>query len=48
MPSAGLYGEFLLGLHVQCWFTCGVSLTHPMLASFLGSFSHKVYAGFFM
>ena len=46
MPSAGLYGEFLL--HVQCWLTCGVSLTHPMLASFLGSFSHKVYAGFFM
>ena len=45
-PYAGLYGEFLL--HAQCWLTTGVSLTHPMLASFLGSFSHKVYAGFFM
>ncbi len=31
-----------------CWFIWGVSLTHPMLASFLGSFSHKVCAGFFM
>ena len=46
MPSAGLYGEFLL--HAQCWFTCGVYFTHPILASFLGSFSHNVYAGFFM
>ena len=45
-PLAGLYGDFFL--HAQCWFTCGVSLTHPMLASFLGSFSPKVYAGFFM
>ena len=46
VPCVGLYGEFLL--HAQCWFTCGVSLTDPMLASFLGSFSHKVYAGYFM
>ena len=41
-PCAGLYGKFLL--HAQCWFTCGVSLTHLSL----GSFPHKVYAGFFM
>ena len=40
MPSAGLYGEFLL--HAQCWFIWGDSLTHPMLVSFLGSSSHKV------
>ena len=45
-PCAGLYREFLL--HPQCWFMCGVSLTHPMLASFVGCFSHKVYAGFFI
>ena len=44
MPLAGLYGEFLL--HAQCWFIWVVSLTHPMLASFLGSFSHKVFASF--
>ena len=42
MPSAGLYGEFLL--YAQCWFTCGVSLTHLSL----GSFSPKIYAGFFI
>ena len=35
-PCAGLYGEFLL--HAQCWFTCLVSLTHPMLASFSWEF----------
>ena len=55
MPSAGLYAMgvsltlyTISELHAQCWFTCGFSLTNPMLASFLGSFSHKVYAGFFM
>ena len=47
-PHARLYGEFLLtpcaGLHVefllhaQCCFRCGVSLTHPMLASFSWEF----------
>ena len=38
MPSAGLYGEFLL--HAQCWFRCGVSLTvtHPMPASLCSKF----------
>ena len=52
MPCAGLLLEFLL--YAQCCFRCGVSLTHPMLASLeflsygLGSFSHMVYAGFFM
>ena len=33
---AGLYGKFLL--HAQCWFIWGVSLTHPMLASFSWEF----------
>ena len=59
-PCAGVCREHLLlgpelvytgsfsYMPMQCWFTCGVSLTHPMLASFLGSFSRKVYAGFFM
>ena len=48
-------GEFLL--HIPCWLFCccclfsflilGVSLTHPMLASFLcGSFSYTSRAGF--
>ena len=36
MPSAGLRVEFLL--HAHCWFTCGVSLTHHMLASFSWEF----------
>ena len=43
-------GEFLL--HIPCWLLFliwGVSLTHPMLASFsnLGSFSYTSHAGFF-
>ena len=36
MPSVGLPVELLLQLHTPCW---------PLS---LGSFSHKVYAGFFM
>ena len=41
-PCAGLHGEFLL--HAQCWFMCGVFLTHPMLASFSWEFLRSMLA----
>ena len=44
-PHAGLYVEFLL--QVLCWFTCGVSLTCPVLV-YEWSFSYTPHAGIFL